>query len=145
MSMRKPDIRLSDAGITLMEILVVLVIMTVVAAFVAPRVIGYISRSQEDVAVAQMGAIATSLELFYIDVGRYPTEEEGLQSLVDAPADLDSWRGPYLRQDSGLIDPWGEPYGYTLTQEGVEGFELVSYGRDKVPGGDGPDSDIIRQ
>ncbi len=145
MSMRKPDIRRSDAGITLMEILVVLVIMTVVAAFVAPRVIGYISRSQEDVAVAQMGAIATSLELFYIDVGRYPTEEEGLQSLVDAPADLDSWRGPYLRQDSGLIDPWGEPYGYTLTQEGVEGFELISYGRDKVPGGDGPDSDIIRQ
>lgn len=145
MSMRKADIRRSDAGITLMEILVVLVIMTVVAAFVAPRVIGYISRSQEDVAVAQMGSIATSLELFYIDVGRYPTEEEGLQSLVDAPADLDSWRGPYLRQDSGLIDPWGEPYGYTLTEEGVEGFELISYGRDKVPGGDGPDSDIIRQ
>ncbi|MCP2671230.1 type II secretion system major pseudopilin GspG [Maricaulaceae bacterium EIL42A08] len=145
MRTRKPEFRRSDAGITLMEILVVLVIMTVVAAFVAPRVIGYISRSQEDVAVAQMGSIATSLELFYIDVGRYPTEDEGLQSLVEAPEELESWRGPYLRQASGLIDPWGEPYGYSLTTDGVEGFALVSYGRDKVPGGDGPDSDIIRQ
>ena len=134
-----------EAGITLMEMLVVLAIITVLAAFVAPRVLGYLSRSQADVATAQMGAIATSLELFYLDVGRYPTEEEGLPSLVTPPQDESDWQGPYLRQESGLIDPWGEPYLYALTDTGTEGFQLSSYGRDKAPGGDGPDQDIIRQ
>lgn len=145
MSKTTPDIRRPDAGITLPEILVVLVIITVVAALVGPRVAGYLTQSREDVAAAQMGSIATSLELFYIDVGRYPSEEEGLQSLVTAPADLEDWRGPYLRQASGIIDPWGEPYAYTLTDTGVDGFQLMSFGRDKVPGGDGPDQDIIRE
>jgi general secretion pathway protein G len=142
--MTKPsvDTKRRDAGITLMEMLVVLAIITVLAAFVAPRVLGYLSRSQADVATAQMSSIATSLELFYIDVGRYPTEEEGLQSLMAQPEDLDSWRGPYMRREGGLIDPWGQPYGYALSDSGIEGFELISYGRDKVPGGDGPDSDI---
>lgn len=145
MSPHEADIKRSDAGITLPEVLVVVVIITVVAALVGPRVVGYLTRSEVDMAQAQMGSIATSLELFYIDVGRYPSEAEGLESLVTAPEELEDWRGPYMRQARGIIDPWGAPYGYVIRDDGVEGFQLTSYGRDGVPGGDGPDQDIIRE
>jgi len=132
-----------DAGMTLFELLVVLVILALLATIVAPRVIGYLGRSRGDVATAQMASIATSLELFYIDMGRYPDSEEGLTILVEAPAEEPAWRGPYFSDASGLTDPWGRTYRYELAQSG-DRFILSTLGRDGEVGGESEDADIVR-
>ncbi len=133
-----------EDGITLFELLVVLVIIALLATVVAPRVIGYLGRSKVDVAQAQMSSIATSLELFYLDVGRYPdVDEEGLSALVEAPEELPAWQGPYFGDLSGLQDPWGLPYGYALQETG-DRFILTTLGGDGEVGGDGEDRDLTR-
>ena len=130
-------------GLTLFELLVVLAIIALLAALVAPRVVGYLGRAKSDAATSQMANIATALELFYYDVGRYPTEAEGLSALVDAPGDLAAWMGPYLKDASGLIDPWGRNYLYTVDDD-REVFIVSSLGRDGEPGGDGEDADLAK-
>lgn len=132
-----------DAGITLFELLVVLVIIALLATLVAPRVIGYLGRSKRSVAEAQMSNISTSLELFYLDNGRYPLADEGLDVLVTASETLPAWRGPYFGDQAGLVDPWGRPYGYALNETG-DRFVLTSLGRDGVVGGEGEDGDLSR-
>jgi general secretion pathway protein G len=142
--MKTDDTQARDAGITLFEILVVMVLIALLAAFVAPRVISYVGRSKVDVAEAQMASIATSLELYYLDMGRYPdAQEEGLQALVEPPADSPAWQGPYFSNASGLMDPWDRPYGYALDAE-TERFTLTTLGRDGEEGGDGEDRDLSR-
>ena len=143
--MKRTSTHQRDAGITLFEILVVMVLIALLAAFVAPRVISYVGRSKVDVAEAQMASIATSLELYYLDMGRYPDDESGgLQALVEAPDDMPSWQGPYFNNASGLVDPWGHPYGYEL-DEAAERYTLITLGRDGEEGGDGEDRDITRR
>lgn len=137
----KPD---REAGITLFELLVVLVILALLATIVAPRVIGYLGRSKVDVAQAQMASIATALELFYLDVGRYPDpEEEGLVALTSPPEELETWRGPYFSNESGLTDPWGRPYLYAV-EEGAVRYVLTSLGGDGEVGGEGENRDLSR-
>ncbi|MBO6797775.1 type II secretion system major pseudopilin GspG [Maricaulis sp.] len=133
-----------DAGLTLVELLVVLLIITAIAALVAPRVMGYVGRSKTDVATAQLASIQTSLELYYLDMSRYPTEDEGLRVLVEPAEDgQPGWRGPYFRNESGLIDPWGNAYIYERAESG-DGYVIGSLGRDNAPGGEGEDSDLSR-
>ncbi|WP_083635221.1 type II secretion system major pseudopilin GspG [Maricaulis sp. W15] len=132
-----------EAGITLFELLVVLVIIALLATIVAPRVIGYAGRSKVNVATAQLASIQTSLELYYLDLGEYPTEDEGLVALVEPPEDATGWQGPYMRNVSGLTDPWGVRYSYTLDETG-ERFTIGSLGRDGEPGGEGEDRDLFR-
>ena len=132
-----------EAGLTLFELLVVLVILAFLATLVAPRVIGYLGRSKTNVATAQMASIQTSLELFYLDMSRYPTESEGLIALVEAPEEAEAWQGPYFRNDAGLTDPWGRPYTYVLDESG-ERFTLGTLGSDGEPGGEGEDRDLTR-
>lgn len=138
--------RRREAGFSLFELLVVLTIMALLAAIVAPRVIGYLGRAKEDVARSQMSNIMTSLELYYLDVGRYPSEDQGLSALVAAPQEngqtIANWRGPYLRDESGLIDPWGVPYAYAYEADD-DRVRVISYGRDGVPGGEGEDGDLV--
>lgn len=144
---RKADARKAgQSGFTLFELLVVLAILAMLAAIVAPRVIGYLGRAKTDVARSQMSNLVTSLELFYLDLGRYPdVEDEGLTALVAAPEvqgePLAGWRGPYLQDESGLQDPWGHVYIYRLDETG-ERAEIVSLGRDGEPGGEGEDADL---
>jgi len=133
----------NEDGITLFELLVVLVILALLATIVAPRVIGYLGRSKTDVAQSQMSSIATSLELFYLDMGRYPEVDEGLIVLVNAPEEAPNWRGPYFSNESGLTDPWGREYGYVLG-ESDERYILTSLGKDGEMGGDGEDRDLSR-
>ena len=136
----------AQSGVTLFELLIVLVIIGLLATLVAPRVIGYLGRSKSDVARAQLSSIATSLELFYLDLGRYPSEAEGLAALVEPPEeDGEAWQGPYLRNQTGLTDPWGEAYLYRLSDEGPAQFTVLTYGRDAEEGGDGEDRDILQQ
>jgi general secretion pathway protein G len=136
--------RRPDAGVTLFELLVVLIIIGILATIVAPRVIGYVGRSRTDVAEAQLASIQTSLELYYLDVGRYPTVEHGLDALMEPPEGVLTWQGPYFSRASGLIDPWGIAYRYTFDAE-TGRYAIGTLGKDGVEGGEGEDADILRR
>jgi general secretion pathway protein G len=127
-------------GFTLLELLVVMVIIGLLAGFVAPRYFAQVGKSQVKVARAQIDAFDKALDQFRLDVGRYPTSEEGLQALVAKPNGEGNWAGPYLKKGVPA-DPWGRPYVYQ--QPGTHGdFELQSYGKDGRPGGTGEDADL---
>jgi general secretion pathway protein G len=100
------------AGFTLVEMLVVLAIIGLIVGLVGPRVLNYLSESKVKTAQIQMENIASALDLFYIDAGRYPTTEEGLGALVQRPASVSSWSGPYLKSTGVPRDPWGHAYLY---------------------------------
>lgn len=136
--------RAHQRGLTLFELLIVLAILAFLAALVAPRVVGYLGRAKSDIARTQASNLASSLELFFLDFERYPTTDEGMDALVTAPEGSGDWRGPYLKDESGLLDPWGRPYLYE-TNEGGDAFEVISLGRDGVEGGDGEDADIRKK
>jgi general secretion pathway protein G len=128
-------------GFTLLELLVVMVIIGLLAGFVAPRYFAQVGRSQVKVARAQVDALDKALDQFRLDVGRYPTSEEGLQALVAQPGGESGWAGPYLKKGVPP-DPWSHPYVYQ--QPGAHGgdFDLLSLGKDGRPGGSGEDADI---
>ena len=133
--------RRRDGGFTLVELLVVLVILALLAGLVAPRVMGYLGGARQQTAAMQIDNLSTALDLYRLDVGRYPSAEEGLAALVDAPAAAGRWRGPYLSGRTIPVDPWGNPYQYAAP--GAHGdFDLLSFGADGRPGGDGDDADI---
>ncbi|MFZ5616936.1 MAG: type II secretion system major pseudopilin GspG [Pseudomonadota bacterium] len=142
--MKKPQHRRAQQGLTLFELLVVLAILAFLAALVAPRVIGYLGRAKGDIARTQAANLAASLELFFLDHERYPTPDEGLAALVAAPTGSTAWRGPYLKDASGLTDPWGRPYLYEQDPE-TEEFVVVSLGADGEEGGSGEDEDIRKK
>jgi len=123
-----------EAGFTLIELLVVLAILALLASVVGPRVIDYFSRSKSDIARLQIDQLGSSLDLFRLDVGRYPTTQEGLAALVARPGGAPQWRGPYLKGTTLPADPWGRPYQYRLP--GTEGrtYDLFSLG---APGDSG--------
>ena len=130
-----------SSGFTLLELLVVMVIIGLLASFVAPRYFAQVGKSQVKLARAQIDALDKALDQFRLDVGRYPTSEEGLQVLVARPSGEASWSGPYLKKGVPA-DPWGHPYVYQ--QPGTHGgdFDLLSYGKDGRLGGTGEDADL---
>jgi general secretion pathway protein G len=131
----------AEAGFTLVELLVVLVILVLLASLVAPRVIGYLGSSRTKAAKVQVQSLSTALELFKVDTGRYPTSSEGLRALVVAPPGVGSWNGPYLTKKDAPTDPWGRPYAYR--SPGRHGpFDIVSLGADNQVGGTGENEDI---
>ncbi len=130
----------SDGGFTLLELLVVVVIIGLLAGFVAPRYFGQVGKSEVNVAKAQLDALEKALDQYRLDTGKYPDNELGLKALVHKPASEPKWAGPYLRKEVPL-DPWGKAYVYKIPGEKHE-FDLVSYGRDGQPGGSGEDADI---
>ena len=131
----------SEAGFTLIELLVVLVILGLLAAFAAPQVLKYLGSAKTDAASAQVKNIAAILDLYRLEVGSYPSEADGLDALVTAPANASRWNGPYVRQRETLIDPWGQLYGYRMPGEHGP-FDLYSLGADQAEGGDGENQDI---
>ncbi len=126
---------------TLIELLVVLVILGLLAGLVGPNVMKYVSSSKIDVTRAQLEDLAAGLDLFKLDVGRYPDNREGLLVLVKVSDDLTGWNGPYLRKKKLPLDPWNNDYVYK--SPGLEyDFDLFSYGADGEPEGSGENSDI---
>jgi general secretion pathway protein G len=131
---------LKQQGFTLLELLVVIVIIGLLAGYVAPRYFSQVGKSEVQVAKAQIEAIEKALDQFRLDNRRYPTLEEGLDALTAKPAAVANWSGPYLKK-AVPSDPWGHPYVYRVPGEKTE-FQLFSYGRDGKAGGTGEDADI---
>lgn len=131
----------SERGFTLLELLVVVLIIGLLTGIVGPRLMGQIGRSETTAARAQIDALDKALQAYRLDMGHFPSSEQGLQVLVVAPAGESRWRGPYLK---GALphDPWGMPYLYRVPGSTGQDFDLVSLGRDKVPGGSGDDADL---
>lgn len=133
--------RYRQAGFTLLELLVVLAIMGLLAAIVGPQVIRYLGSSKTQTASVQSKNIVAALNLFRLDAGRYPVQQEGLSALVKAPASVPLWNGPYLPDMSALNDPWGKPYQMQIPGKHGE-VDVYSLGSDGAPGGSGEARDV---
>lgn len=134
--------RLMDQrGMTLLEVLVVMVIIGLLATLGSVQLMGYLGRAKADTAKLQVQELTTALDLFRIDVGRVPTTDEGLAALFQAPQGADRWAGPYLRKKRAMSDPWGRLYRYASPGEAAE-YDLVSLGADGRPGGEGDNRDV---
>lgn len=129
-------------GFTLIELLVVLVILGLLAGLVGPRVLSYLGGAKSDTARLQIGEFGAGLDLFYLEIGRYPTTEEGLIALIEKPSDLSNWNGPYLKKKTIPKDPWGNDYLYESPGENGP-YDLYSLGMDGVEGGEGDNKDIV--
>lgn len=131
-------------GFTLLELLVVIVIIGLLAAYVGPKYFSQLGKSEVTVAKAQIEAFDKSLDTYRLDVGRYPNAEEGLNALMTAPPSAGAkWNGPYLKKGIPL-DPWGNAYQYRSPGSRGE-YEIVSLGKDGQPGGSGDNADISSQ
>ncbi len=132
---------------TLVELLVVVLIISMLAAFVAPRMFSGIGKTKADLTKAKMAIIENALARFYIDCGRYPDDSEGLEVLLVPPADMEEgkWNGPYLKA-SDLVDLWENPYIYVAEGEfNIGSFDLISLGADGTDGGENENADIINE
>jgi general secretion pathway protein G len=128
-------------GFTLLELLVVIVIIGLLAGYVAPRYFAQVGKSEVQAARAQIDALEKALDQYRLDLRRYPSTEQGLQALVERPAGESKWSGPYLRK-AVPNDPWGNPYVYRSAGDGID---ILSYGRDGRPGGSALDADIANR
>ncbi|CAM0997367.1 type II secretion system major pseudopilin GspG [Rhodanobacter sp. Root179] len=127
-------------GFTLLELLVVVVIIGILVAYVAPRYFQQIGKSERTAALGQIDALGKAVDAYWLDMGHFPTTEQGLEALVVKPDGATKWNGPYLKKNVPL-DPWGHPYVYRVP--GAQGdYDLVAYGKDGKPGGDGEDADV---
>ena len=129
---------------TLVELIVVVLIITMLAAFVAPRMFTGIGKTKADLTRAKMAIIENAINRFYIDCNRYPDDSEGLEVLILSPSDMEEgkWRGPYLKR-SDLLDMWDNPYIYVAEGEyNPGGFDLISLGADGMDGGENDNADI---
>lgn len=135
--------RRRGAGFTLIELLVVLVILGLLAGLVGPQVMKYLGSSKTKTARLQLEELGAALDLYRLEVGRYPTTEQGLAALVQAPSgDSQGWNGPYLKKKVVPKDPWGYEYHYQSPGE-HDLYDLYSLGADNADGGSGEDADIL--
>ncbi len=128
-------------GFSLVELLVVLAILGMIIGLVGPRVMKHLGSAKSDTAKIQIEDLGATLDIFYLENGRYPNSQEGLSALITKPSGLDNWNGPYLKKQIIPKDPWGNEYHYQAP--GSHGdYDLYSYGADNQPGGEKNDRDI---
>jgi general secretion pathway protein G len=140
---RLKKLRYADSfGFTLIELLVVLVILGLLAGLVGPQVMKYLGGAKTDSTRLQIENMASTLDLYRLDVGRYPTTDEGLQALVEAPPGASNWNGPYLKKKQVPKDSWGNEYHYRSPGEHGP-FDIYSLGADNTEGGEGENQDVI--
>ena len=130
-----------EQGFTLIELLIVMIILGLLAALVGPRMFGKVGSSKQKSAKAQISLFETAIDTYRLEVGKFPTTEQGLQALRVCPDGVIKWDGPYLPKDVPL-DPWGNPYTYKYPGEHGD-YEIVSYGADGRAGGESEDTDIV--
>lgn len=135
-----------NKGFTLIELLVVIVIIGVLASVVGPRLLGRADQGKIASAKATIENMSMALDSFQLDVGRYPTSEQGLNALLEEPGNLPAsatWRGPYLKAREIPLDPWGAPYQYIYPGKvNPKWYDILSFGKDGRDGGSGDDADI---
>ena len=131
----------TQKGFTLIELLVALTILAMLAALVVPRVFRSLEKAKVNTAKAQISALESAIGAYRLDVGSFPTTDEGLQALRQRPSGVENWDGPYIPKDVPL-DPWGHPYVYRCPSEHGD-YEIISYGADGREGGEGVDADIV--
>jgi general secretion pathway protein G len=132
----------AQAGFTLLEVLVVLVILGLLAAVVAgPQIFKYLGTAKSEAAKVQVQQISSALDLYRLEVGRYPSQEEGVIALIEAPAGLSKWNGPYLKKKEAIVDPWGRQFLYKIPGQHGD-YDLYTLGADNAQGGNGEDQDI---
>ena len=142
---RRPGSRRSPSGFTLIEILVVIVVIAILATLVAPNIFQHVGAAKDATAKSQIEMLGAALDAYRLDNGRYPSTEQGLAALWEKPTSDPpaNWRSPYLRKPVPL-DPWGRAYVYMSPgQVNPQGYDLLSYGADGKPGGEGEDADIL--
>ena len=127
------------SGFTLVELLVVLAILGMLAALVGPQVLNQLGGAKSKSAAIQIRDFEQALELYKLDVGRFPSSNEGLNALVRQPSSAKGWNGPYLKKDEVPMDPWGNPYQYRVSGSTID---ISSYGADGRQGGSGEDADV---
>lgn len=134
-------LRRNFSGFTLIELMVVLLILAMLTTIAAPRVTKYLSKAKSGAAKVQVDALGAAVDSFVLDVGRAPTQSEGLGALLAAPSDAAHWDGPYIKKSASLIDPWGRPYLYK--HPGQHGdYDIYTLAADDKEGGEGDDGDI---
>ena len=131
----------AETGMTLIEILVVLVLIGIVLGIVGGNFIGKGEKAKADAAKIEIGQIGQTLDLYKLEIGRYPTTQEGLQALIAAPTGVTNWNGPYWKKSSVPKDPWGNEYKYVSPAQSAP-YEISSLGADGKEGGEGPNKDI---
>lgn len=137
---RTPGRMPADAGLTILELMIVLVILSLIGTVVAVQVVGQMDRAKVDIARLQMRQLQNALTLFELDTHRNPSAVEGLAVLLDPPQDATGWRGPYIKNKELLADPWGHTVSYAVDDAGL--YLLASRGADGKDGGDGAAADI---
>jgi general secretion pathway protein G len=134
-------VKTKQSGMTMMELLAVLVIIGIVGGVIGAKFLGQAEEAKRKAAKIEIGQIGQALDLFKLEVGRYPNTSEGLQALITAPPGVTNWNGPYWKSDTLPKDPWKNDYKYT--QPGQHGaYDIISMGPDGQEGGDGPNRDI---
>jgi general secretion pathway protein G len=136
-----PPPRIRHRGFTLLELLVVMVILGLLAGYVAPKYFAQVGKSETKAARAQIEALEKSFDMYRLDTGHYPSTEQGLQALVVRPPNEPKWNGPYLKK-AVPMDPWGRPYIYKFPSEHGIDYDIVSLGKDGRPGGEADNADV---
>ena len=139
---RRRFLSAASDGYTLVEMLVVLTIISLILGLVGPRVLAYLGDSRVKTARLQIESFGSSLDLFYIDAGRYPSASEGLEALASRPTGVEVWNGPYVKGGRVPNDPWGHAYQYRVAGEQTPPYEIISLGSDGREGGNGNAADI---
>ncbi len=135
--------RTSKKGFTIVEMLVVIILISLIATMVVPKMFQGMGEQKAKISKAKMATLENAIGRFYLDCERFPDDSEGLEALIVCPSGLEEkWKGAYLKQ-SDLKDAWGNPYGYSISPGTATGFILISYGADGAEGGDGDNADIF--
>ncbi|MBN2212575.1 MAG: type II secretion system major pseudopilin GspG [Sedimentisphaerales bacterium] len=133
-------------GFTIVEVLVVILLIGLLSVLIVPPILNKVDKSKKEIARSQIDQLSQEVEQFALDCGRYPDASEGLKALLEAPSGLkDKWAGPYGKEKQ-LIDPWGKPLVYLRPgTKNTKTYDIISYGKDGQPGGEGYNADIVNE